>query len=155
MVFVTHKRDMIGMIENSFNEQLMEYQNIEHKSETEYKDTAYLIHLKCIRQPLGNLSQNDGSKLAFIGSHYVSVWRPVHIIDDPESTDYWSRIEIDPYYLSRNWPIRELAVNPRSDCIAIAGATGFALYNRKTADWKLSIFIVVFLLCLVLHSWYF
>ena len=88
MLLATHNRDMIAMIQDTFKEQLMEYQSEKKQQhlidQPEYKDTAYLIHLQCIRQPLGNLCQNDASKLAFIGSHYVSVWRPVHIIDDPE-----------------------------------------------------------------------
>ena len=101
------------------------------------KDDAFLMQIKCLKHTLGNLSQCDVSKLALLGSNYISIWRPVHIIDDPESTDYWSRIEIDSHYLSRNWPIRELAVNLRSDCFAIAGSTGFAMYFRKTARWRI------------------
>ena len=40
-----------------------------------------------------------------------------------------SRIEIDAHYL-------ELALNARADHLAIAGSTGFALYFRKTARWR-------------------
>lgn len=160
-IMVTHKHEVTG---DDFNHLLKQYQvekklkqrrlsqqqqlnDINEESKVENDDVvveeykckhdAYLVSISCLKHTLGNLSQSDVSKLALLGSSYISIWRPVHIIDDPESTDYWSRIEIESNYLYRNWPIRELAVNQKSDCFAIAGSTGFAIYYRKTARWKI------------------
>ncbi|ETO18801.1 hypothetical protein RFI_18445 [Reticulomyxa filosa] len=137
------------------NETLRKGKGKEKERAFVYNDVGYLIQLQCMRHAMGNLAQNDIAKLAFLGFNYVSIWRPTHIIDDPERllfvlskafflvsfTDYWSRVEIEPSYLAKHGPIRELAVNPQSDCFAVSGTTGLALYYRNVSRWRFALFL--------------
>ena len=119
-IMVTHSKDIDSIKSNNNNDDI----------------GCYLIQINCLRRATTNISQNDSSKLAFLGNNYISIWRPLHCIDDQESTDYWSRIEIENECLINNWPIRDLCVSPKSDCFIITGVIGFAIYFRKIVKWK-------------------
>lgn len=40
-------------------------------------------------------------------------------------------------YLADNWPLRHAALSADGTDVAVAGARGLALYNRRSARWRL------------------